>query len=223
MSDKLHLAPIRDDPTHILDLGTGSGIWAIDMADRYATAEVIGVDIAACQPDWVPPNCVFEIDDIEAQWLYKPDHFDFIHVREMLLAVRDWDRLIRQAYEHLAPGGYLELSGTMPEAGCDDGTVTERSSWAEFTRVFIEISEKLGASALEPKSWKSKLKAAGFEDVTENIFKVPCSPWPKDRRLKRIGALEAANFERGADALLIRGMTQVLQRSKEEAQVHLTS
>ena len=28
---RLHLAPIGDSPQRILDLGTGTGIWAIDM------------------------------------------------------------------------------------------------------------------------------------------------------------------------------------------------
>ena len=29
LGDRLHLAPIRDDPANILDLGTGTGIWAM--------------------------------------------------------------------------------------------------------------------------------------------------------------------------------------------------
>ena len=41
---KLHLAPIKN-PHRILDIGTGTGIWAIDMADLYPSAEVIGTDI----------------------------------------------------------------------------------------------------------------------------------------------------------------------------------
>jgi methylase of polypeptide subunit release factors len=41
---KLHFAPI-EDPHRILDVGTGTGIWAIDMADQYLMAEVIGVDL----------------------------------------------------------------------------------------------------------------------------------------------------------------------------------
>jgi hypothetical protein len=66
LSGRLHLAPIGESPENILDLGTGSGIWAIDMADKYTSASVIGVDIAAVQPQWTPPNLVFEIDDVES-------------------------------------------------------------------------------------------------------------------------------------------------------------
>jgi tRNA G46 methylase TrmB len=40
----LHLAPLGD-PQRILDIGTGTGIWAIDAADRYPAAKVIGTDL----------------------------------------------------------------------------------------------------------------------------------------------------------------------------------
>jgi ubiquinone/menaquinone biosynthesis C-methylase UbiE len=47
---KLHFSPIGDSPQRILDLGTGTGIWAIDIADEYPSAEVIGVDLSPTQP-----------------------------------------------------------------------------------------------------------------------------------------------------------------------------
>lgn len=39
-----------------MDVGTGTGIWAIDMADRFPNAQVKGIDFSPIQPNWVPPN-----------------------------------------------------------------------------------------------------------------------------------------------------------------------
>jgi methylase of polypeptide subunit release factors len=53
--DRLHESPL-DQPHRILDIGTGTGIWAIEMADQYPMAEVIGTDLSPIQPEWVPAN-----------------------------------------------------------------------------------------------------------------------------------------------------------------------
>ena len=38
LSGRLFLAPIPDDVQEVLDVGTGTGIWAIDFADEYPSA-----------------------------------------------------------------------------------------------------------------------------------------------------------------------------------------
>lgn len=45
LDGRLHLSPIGDNPQEVLDIGTGTGIWAIDMADKYPSANVVGVDL----------------------------------------------------------------------------------------------------------------------------------------------------------------------------------
>lgn len=45
-----------EDPPHVLDAGTGTGIWALDFGDLHPGSEVIGVDLAPIQPSWTYPN-----------------------------------------------------------------------------------------------------------------------------------------------------------------------
>ena len=51
MGDKLYLAPI-DKPSRILDVGTGTGIWAIEMGDDFPDSEILGTDLSPTQPTW---------------------------------------------------------------------------------------------------------------------------------------------------------------------------
>ena len=56
LGGKLHLAPIPEDVQNVLDVGTGTGIWAIDFADEYPSARVVGTDLSPIQPGlYVPP------------------------------------------------------------------------------------------------------------------------------------------------------------------------
>jgi SAM-dependent methyltransferase len=52
--NKLGLAPpnLPDSKVkRVLDLGTGTGIWAIDFGDDHSQTEVIGVDLSPIQPN----------------------------------------------------------------------------------------------------------------------------------------------------------------------------
>jgi ubiquinone/menaquinone biosynthesis C-methylase UbiE len=178
LDDKLHLAPINQSPQNILDLGTGTGIWAIEMADRYPSARVIGVDIAPVQPTCVPPNCQFEIEDIENDWLFEKNSFDFIFGRELLLSITDWPRLIRQAYDHLKPGGYLELCMTDFRTCCADGSLDLKTSYfAESANLLWEIGERMGTAPDAQEKWRDQLMEAGFNQVHEHIFQIPSGAW----------------------------------------------
>lgn len=70
---------------------------------------MIGVDISPIQPEFVPPNCRFELDDCCSPWTYPTNYFDLIHVRCMFGSVADWPQLYREIYDHLEPGGYVSI------------------------------------------------------------------------------------------------------------------
>lgn len=72
MDGRLFACPIAQENVYeVLDLGTGTGMWAIEMADTFPSAQVLGIDLSPVQPCWVPPNCKFEVDDFELDWYVK--------------------------------------------------------------------------------------------------------------------------------------------------------
>lgn len=62
----LFRAPVKEF-LRVLDYGTGTGIWAMDLADEVKSSLVIGTDLSPIQPEMVPPNCHFYVDDVESE------------------------------------------------------------------------------------------------------------------------------------------------------------
>ena len=181
-----HMAPLVQ-PQEILDLGTGSGVWVIDMADQYPSAVVIGTDLSPIQPTWVPPNVRFEIDDFEEEWTFGRDRFDFVHARLLIGSVSNWPRLFKQAFDSLKPGGYFEDSETETWVYCDDGTFPQDGACAKWDHWFNEACGKFGRIIPKADQYKKWLEEAGFVDVEQRIIKRPTNDWPKDPKMKEIG------------------------------------
>jgi trans-aconitate methyltransferase len=99
-NSRLYLAPLeRNQVKHVLDIGTGTGIWAIDFAEEFPDATVIGTDLNPIQPNMVPPNCGFIIEDCEeGDWDYGPEYFDYIHIRTLFGCIKDWPALYAKAF-----------------------------------------------------------------------------------------------------------------------------
>jgi len=65
LEGRLHLAPfsLQRPPKRVLDVATGTGDWVIQMGDRYPTSYVEGIDLSPIQPQSVPPNVRFYVQD----------------------------------------------------------------------------------------------------------------------------------------------------------------
>ncbi|XMA16426.1 hypothetical protein WAI453_009217 [Rhynchosporium graminicola] len=221
LEKKLFLAPITTKPQKILDIGTGTGIWAIDMAELYPSAEVLGLDIAPTQPQWVPPNCIFQLDDVELPWTLDANSYDFIHGRDLLLSIRDWPNLVKQCYKTLKPGGYLELQCIYPRLKCDDDSTPPDSGLMMFSNYALDASTKMGAPLDACIHYADYVSSAGFEDLVERRYKLPSSPWAREKRMKLIGAFELHNLLRGVSAMSLRMFSKAYGWSQSQIELFL--
>ncbi|OHF01712.1 methyltransferase [Colletotrichum orchidophilum] len=183
---KLFHAPIGDAPNKIIDLGTGTGIWAMEVGDQYPTAEVTGVDLSPIQPCWVPSNVHFFVDDVEDEWL-SGDNFDLIHMRNLASLVHDLPKLLERVFDNLKPGAYIETQDFSANVKCDDGTMPDDWPLLEFwskmrdamlrMKIEIQVASRIG----------ELMRDAGFVNVQVKSYKVPVGRWPLDKRLRLVG------------------------------------
>lgn len=71
------------------------------VADMYPNAQFHGMDLSPIQPDWVPENVLFVVDDIEheAGWTYPENSFDYIHIRHTCHSIKNRAELWSRVYK----------------------------------------------------------------------------------------------------------------------------
>ncbi|KAH8662452.1 S-adenosyl-L-methionine-dependent methyltransferase [Xylariales sp. PMI_506] len=224
----LGLAPLTKPPKNVLDIGTGTGVWAFEFAEQNPPSQVIGVDLSTIQPNRAIPNCSFIKADVEDEWIIPDPNtdnhyytetgvcsnniaFDYIHLRLMFSCFDDARVVMRHAFDNMAPGGWIEFQEASPrfrQANRNfQGDGMKR--WGEGCIKGAAASGRDIEAVIHYKKW---LEDIGFTNVTERQFIYPLSGWLEDPRLKQLGnygrqnALEGI---RGAGWIMLRraGMT----------------
>ncbi|ERF74816.1 hypothetical protein EPUS_03200 [Endocarpon pusillum Z07020] len=228
----LYLSPLPPSTNSVLDLGTGTGIWAIEFADENPSATVTGVDLSPVQPRWIPPNCQFQIDDIEEEWTYPlpiPDPtsgevsgargLDFVHGRMLSLGVKDWPCLFRQSFTHLRPGGYFEAQEFDLTAHCEPDSPKQGVAFRKWSENVIGAAKKAGINAQASRHFDQQLREAGFVDVTSKHFRWPVGPWPEgenSKKEKTLGVWAQRNIVAGLEAGALGMLSRYEGWSKEQ-------
>lgn len=182
-----YLAPIGNNPQKIIDLGTGFGEWAIEVGERFPSATVVGVDLSPIQPDWIPPNVEFIVDDMEDDWVYASD-FDLVHLRFAGITIKDNASLQQSIFENLRPGGWVEFQELYPEPGSEDGTMPPDYPLSKFYTLCLRVFKELYKFELDiARKLPESLEHQGFTNVQQKVFRVPIGDWPRDQRMRTIG------------------------------------
>ncbi|KAI1159595.1 S-adenosyl-L-methionine-dependent methyltransferase [Nemania serpens] len=195
LDQQLYLAPMAEPPMKVMDLATGIGLWAIEMGDRYPDANILGVDLSPIQPTSVPPNVMFQVDDVEDTWVHEND-YDFIHMREASGYMRSTPTVIESAIAHLKPGGWFELQEFHWMAEGEDGTISPNVPVNRYMDHMMSA-----AAAIEGRKIPivpeigDIMKQAGFVDIKRRTYRIPYGTWSTDPVARRRGAVLTLNAE----------------------------
>ena len=204
MNEQLCWAPLDLGPNssgRALDIGTGTGIWPNEFAKQNPHWHVTGSDLSLIQPAGKVSNCDFIREDAqEDEWTFN-EQFDYIHFRHFCAFVTDIREVLRKAYSQLKPGGWIEGQEITHEIASPDDTF-EGTSQQAASRILTNVGASRGCNPWAMVHLKDIFTELGFVDVTEKILALPIGSWAADPRLKRIGALHAANCKRGVESII---------------------
>ncbi len=167
----------------------------------------------------VPANCRFEVDDCEDEWTWTHG-FDYIHSRFMCGAITDWPRLMRNCWDSLNPGGWIEYQDYYVKMQCIDdslaGTALER-----WNNLLLEGAGKMGRNPRCVAHFKKQMRQAGYVDVVERKFVLPGNPWARGREEKRLGAMQMTNILDGLHGISMSLFTKVHGMPTDEVETLL--
>ncbi|KAI8623129.1 S-adenosyl-L-methionine-dependent methyltransferase [Xylariaceae sp. FL1651] len=190
LNGKLYISPIGDNIKNVLDVGTGTGIWAIEFGLEHPGAHVTGIDLSPIQPYYAPPNVSFEICDAEDDWSFQQP-FDFIHMRAMVTCFRNPRAVLAEAYRALAPGGFIELRDPVlpfqfltPPAESGGGCALQ-----DWGALLMDAARRAGRDWSVATQYARMLGELGFVGVTERREAIALSPWVKGAQNKQLSLL----------------------------------
>lgn len=158
----------------ILDVATGTGVWALEMAHEFPNAEVHGVDISAIFPATIKPsNCHFQLCNILDGLPFPDNHFDFIYQRLLVYALSPAQRrqVNAELLRVLKPEGYLQLVES-------DGIVYNPGPEMEkVNQLSLETSLRHGVDPREVQTMKTGLKQGGYTGVNSFHIALPVGDW----------------------------------------------
>ncbi|KAF9568340.1 hypothetical protein EC968_002951 [Mortierella alpina] len=205
----------RTVPLKILDVATGTGVWALEMAQEFPTAEIHGVDISPIYPTHetsdrpVPSNCHFRLCNVLDGLPYPDNYFDFVYQRLLVYAFTPAQRrqVNTELLRVLKPSGYVQLVES-------DGLIYNAGpTTAMANALSLDTPRKKSVDPTDVQRLKPGLKRAGFANVNAFCIALPVGDWGG-----LLGQLSRQNMH-GLAAIWLRG--ELGRQTAEECETTL--
>ncbi|KIO29852.1 hypothetical protein M407DRAFT_46039, partial [Tulasnella calospora MUT 4182] len=215
------LAPRDGSRPSILDVGSGSGSWVIEMGRQFPHAEVVGLDLAPANLSSTPPsNCRFECDDANLGLLHYKGCFDVVNASCVTLGITNYRKFMDEVVEILRPGGvFLTVAGDMQIYDENHKLVPLANEGAPgFTYTVRLIHGILDAMRVRhcgpgidayPKiyGWLQDQENV-WGDIGQKILYIPIGPWEdgmsaKDKQISELMGQDLLRLFQSARPLLL--------------------
>ncbi|KAL4730618.1 hypothetical protein ACLX1H_002655 [Fusarium chlamydosporum] len=216
------LAPIQRKAPRMMDIGTGTGIWAINVAEEcFPDARIMAVDLNQIQPALIPPNVMPKQYDIEEPvWSELLPDCDFIHMRMLLGSIQTdlWPQVYHNIFEHLASGiGHLEHIEVDWIPRCDDDERPANSAFEKWAELFLDGMDRFNRTArVMPQETRQLLEATGFTDVKQEVIRAYVCPWSSDRQERDIARWFNIGLSHSLEALSLKPLIEKLGLKAED-------
>ncbi|KAJ7058081.1 S-adenosyl-L-methionine-dependent methyltransferase [Mycena amicta] len=145
LGGRLSLAPLEQiQPRTILELGCGSGAWAIQAACEFPDAQVTAVDISPFLERSIPENMAFLQMDLSKHIPLQPGSFDVVHARFVLSHLAEPHKPISRIAELVSPGGFLIFEDYDAESVIRTSSAGTRRFMERIQQVFSAKNQDFG-------------------------------------------------------------------------------
>jgi len=184
LSEHFGLLPESIAPSpgeRILDIGCGSGEWALAMAERFPDSRITGIDISErmiayaryVAHDRGIVNIQFEVMDACQPVAFSDASFDMINTRFIVgfMSTVLWPRLLRECFRLLRPGGPFcscepESLGTTTSLSLAQYNLVITQAMRKAGKCFSPSGEQLGITAVQHRL----LQEAGFQHLRQEAL-----------------------------------------------------
>ncbi|KAI0260231.1 S-adenosyl-L-methionine-dependent methyltransferase, partial [Gloeopeniophorella convolvens] len=168
LDGKFFLAPL-DKPQTILDVGCDSvSRRAIEAAEKFPEASVIGVDISPMPPRPTPSNFEFRQLNILEASPWEAGTFDVVHVRFLFIHLPKPQQIVPQIVQLVKPGGWLLLEEVSLLDSFEGDAQGVRTAF-ESLRKYWESNNQTPATGTQLESWLNQTGAFSEVNVHEAV------------------------------------------------------